>query len=271
MEVVVAKNIGPCFGVTRAINEALKEMSENTYFLGELVHNKIIIDKLNGKVVNNIDEIPDKSKVIIRIHGVTKDIIKKAKEKKLEIIDLTCPKVLKIHELVNERKNNLIIIIGIKDHPEVIGTIGYANEYIIIENENDLKTLEEKLKTNSKKISIFAETTFSNLDFVSLVNKIKRMVKTHIEIIPSICPVIIERQKEVNNMLANCDKLILVGDKNSSNTRNIYELAPDKIIWVESKENLDLKEIKKYNKIGIISGTSTASETINEIISRLGD
>ena len=81
MEIVVAKNIGFCFGVTRAVNESLKEVDDNTYFLGELVHNKETMKKINGKVVDSIEEIPDKAKVIIRAHGVSKEVLKRANEK----------------------------------------------------------------------------------------------------------------------------------------------------------------------------------------------
>lgn len=271
MEIIVAKNIGFCFGITRAVNESSKVKDENTYFLGELVHNKVVMDKLDAKVVEDIEKVPDKKRVVIRAHGTTKEAISRAKEKKLEIIDLTCPKVAKIHELINERKKNLIIVIGSKKHPEVIGTTSYANDYIVIEGVEDLKILEEKLKTNTKKISIFAQTTFSNLEFMSLVNKIRRIAKTYIEVIPSLCPVVLEREKETSNMASTCDMLILVGGKNSSNTKRLYNIAKDKTIWVETKDELDLNEIKKYQKVGIISGTSTDISTINEIIEMLGD
>ena len=268
MEIIVAKNIGFCFGVTRAVTGALNEMNEETYFLGELVHNKETMNKIKGKIVEDIEEIPDKSKVIIRAHGVSKNVLKRALEKKLNVIDLTCPKVAKVHKLVSERKNNLIIIIGKKNHPEVIGTIGYANEYIIIENENDLEELQKKLETNNKKISVFSQTTISNLEFVSLVNKIKRMTRSYVEIIPCICPVTEERHKEANNIASACDLVIVVGSKNSSNTKKLYEsvLCIKDSILVENKDEIDFDKIKNYQKIGIVSGTSTDIDTVNAII-----
>ncbi len=271
MEIVVAKNIGFCFGVTRAINESLKEQDENTYFLGELVHNKETMNKIKGKIVDDIEEIPDKSKVIIRAHGVSKAVLKRALEKKLNIIDLTCPKVAKVHKLVSERKNNFIIIIGKKTHPEVIGTIGYANEYIVVEDENDLVELTKVLANNKKKISIFSQTTFSSLKFVSLVNKIKRITHSYVEIIPCICPVTEERQKEALNIANNVDLVIVIGGKGSSNTTKLYDLVSSikKSIWIENAEELDLNETLNYSKIGIVSGTSTDIETVNEVISKL--
>ncbi len=268
MEIIVAKNIGFCFGVTRAINESLKEMDENTYFLGELIHNKETMSKLKGTIVNDIEEVPDKAKLIIRAHGVTKEIIKRANEKKLKVIDLTCPKVAKVHKLVSERKKNLVIIIGKKTHPEVIGTIGYADEYIIIEDEKDLIELENTLKNNSKKISIFSQTTFSSLKFASLVNKIKRLTKSYVEIIPCICPVTEERQKEALNIASNVDFVIVVGGKDSSNTSKLFDLTSSikGTIWVENKSELEIEKLKNYSKVGIVSGTSTSLDTINEIV-----
>ncbi len=271
MEVVVAKNIGFCFGVTRAVNETLKEVDENTYLLGELVHNKETMGKINGKVVENIEEIPDKSKVIIRAHGVSKEVLKRASEKKLNVVDLTCPKVAKVHKLVSERKNNFIIIIGKKTHPEVIGTIGYANEYIVIEDESDLDELTKVLANNKKKISIFSQTTFSSLKFASLVNKIKRITHSYVEIIPCICPVTEERQKEAINIANSVDLVIVVGGKDSSNTAKLYDIVSDikEAVWIENSNELNLEKIKNHSKVGIISGTSTSMETVNEVISRL--
>ena len=271
MEIIVAKNIGHCFGVARAINEALKEVDDETYFLGELVHNKETLDKLNIRIVEDIEEIPDKAKVVIRVHGVGKSILKRAAEKKLKVIDLTCPKVLKVHKLVSERKNNLIVIIGKKDHPEVIGTTGYANEYIVIEDENDLEILSEKLKDNTKKVSVFSQTTYPSLEFSSLANKIKRMTRSYVEIISCICPVIEERQKEALSLAQMCDLILVIGDKKSSNTLKLYELSSGikATLWIQNKNDLDLEKIKKYNKIGIISGTSTDIEMVSEIVSEL--
>ena len=271
MEIIVAKNIGFCFGVTRAVNEAIKEVDDNTYLLGELVHNKETMSKIKGKVVNDIEEIPDKSKVIIRAHGVSKEVLKRASEKKLNVINLTCPKVAKVHKLVAERKNNFIIIIGKKNHSEVIGTIGYANEYIVIEDENDLIELTKILANNKKKISIFSQTTFPSLKFASLVNKIKRIIHSYIEIIPCICPVTEERSKEAMSIANNVDFMIVVGGKDSSNTSKLYEIVSEvkNSMWIESASELNVDQLKKYNRIGIISGTSTDIETVNSIISKL--
>lgn len=271
MEIVVAKNIGFCFGVTRAVNESLKEVDDNTYFLGELVHNKETMKKINGKVVDSIEEIPDKAKVIIRAHGVSKEVLKRANEKKLNVIDLTCPKVAKVHKLVSERKNNFIIIIGKKTHPEVIGTIGYANEYFIVEDENDLDELTKILANNKKKISVFSQTTFSNLKFVSLVNKIKRITHSYVEIIPCICPVTEERQKEAINIANNVDLVIVVGGKDSSNTTKLYDLVSEikESILIENVDNLNTVELKNASKVGIVSGTSTDIETVDAIVAEL--
>ena len=271
MEIIVAKNIGFCFGVARAVNEAMKAMDDDTYFLGELVHNKETMNKLNGRVVDNIEDIPDKAKVIIRAHGVAKDVIKRANEKKLKIVDLTCPKVSKVHKLVSERKRNFVIIIGKKTHPEVLGTIGYAEDYLIVESDEDLNVLEERLKTNTKKVSVFSQTTFSSIKFVSLVNKIKRMTRSYVEIISCICPVVEEREKETSVIANNADLVIVVGGKDSSNTKKLYELASSikNTIWVEKKDEVNLEEVKNYSKVGIISGTSTDIDSINEIIDEL--
>ena len=126
-------------------------------------------------------------------------------------------------------------------------------------------------KTNTKKVSVFSQTTFSSIKFVSLVNKIKRMTRSYVEIISCICPVVEEREKETSVIANNADLVIVVGGKDSSNTKKLYELASSikNTIWVEKKDELNLEEVKNYSKVGIISGTSTDIDSINEIIDEL--
>ena len=147
MEVIVGKTAGFCYGVKKAINGAIEQVENNNLFcLGEIVHNKQVIEKLEKRGIKFIDDINQiktkNTKVIIRAHGIQKDIYEKAKNQDIEVLDYTCPNVLKIHEIAKEyeQKGFYIILCGKKEHPENIGTISYCgNNYSIVQDEKDVK------------------------------------------------------------------------------------------------------------------------------------
>ena len=154
MEILVGKTAGFCYGVQRAVDGSIKQIKENNndtiYCLGELVHNKQVVSKLQEKgisFIEDLEEIEEKNaKIIIRAHGVAKEVYEKAKKKKIDIADYTCPKVLKTHLIAEEyaQKGFYIVLCGKKDHPEIIGTKSYCgNDFSIIETEQEI---EEVLK-----------------------------------------------------------------------------------------------------------------------------
>ena len=168
MKIEIGKTAGFCYGVKRAVEETKKELDKNKRIdcLGELVHNKQVIEKLEKAGMNIIDEIEQATnKVIIRAHGVPKETMEKAKTKDIEIIDLTCPKVLKIHEIAEKyaKQGYYIFLLGSKKHPENIGTISYCGKNSsIIENEEEaLKELEKFEKSGLKKLLVISQTTYS--------------------------------------------------------------------------------------------------------------
>ena len=162
MEIIIAKNAGFCFGVKRAVEGSLNEIdnSKKVYCLGELVHNKEVINKIEKAgitVISNIDEIKeDNIKLIIRAHGIDKNIYDIAKRRNIEITDYTCPLVSKIHKIAEEYNNNgyYIFLVGNKNHPEIIGTKSHCGDnYSIIENIEDIDDcLEELSKSNIKNL-----------------------------------------------------------------------------------------------------------------------
>ena len=153
MEIIVGKTAGFCYGVKRAVESAENEVNnskEQVYCLGEIVHNKQVVNELKEKgikFVKNIDEANNKT--IIRAHGIPKEVYEKAKQKNIEIIDCTCPNVLKIHKIAKEYADNgyFIFLCGSKTHPENLGTISYCGENVyVIEKENDTFKALEKLE-----------------------------------------------------------------------------------------------------------------------------
>lgn len=277
MEIIVGKLAGFCFGVNNAVTKAseLVKKETNLYCLGELVHNRQVVDSFEQKgvtTVENIDEVPQGAKLIIRSHGISPEIYQKAKQNQNEIYDYTCPKVLKTHYDVEEhKKESYIFICGVKNHPEVVATQGFSGENsYVIENEEDLNQAILKFKQSKmKKIYIISQTTFLLKKFNEFTQTISEKLKEYpIEINNSICASTRTRQEETEEMSKNVDYMIIIGGKNSSNTKKLYEIAKEntKSIHIQTKEQLDLEEIKKYAKIGITAGASTPKENVQEIV-----
>lgn len=281
MEIIIGKTAGFCYGVKRAVEGSLKETSDKQiYCLGELVHNKQVmkeIEKQGIKLIEDINEVPNNSKVIIRAHGVVKEIYEIAKEKNIELVDYTCPNVLKIHEVASKYKNEnyYIFVIGNKTHPETIGTISYCgNNYSCIETEDDINDSIESLKESKiKDLLLIVQTTFSEAKFKLIKEKIKETINDiNIVVKNTICAATSTRQKETENLSKEVDCMIIIGGKNSSNTKKLYELAEkncQKAIAIETKEELNKEELLKYKKIGIMAGASTPKKNIDEVVELL--
>lgn len=274
MEIIIGKNAGFCYGVQRAVNNALEEVKKNkTYCLGEIVHNQNVINKLENSglcFINTIEQA--KGNTIIRAHGVPKDIYEKAEKINIKLIDLTCPSVLKIQNLADEYSNKgyFIIIVGKANHPEVIGIESRAgSEYSIIDNKSDLSKLLNKIN-NKKKILLISQTTHSSKKFDEIVKELKNSINHDVvlEIKKTICPSTEIRQKETEEIAKKVDLMIIIGDKRSSNTNKLYEIACkfcNKVIFISNENELDLKSIKDIDSIGIMAGASTPIEDIIKI------
>ncbi len=276
MEIIVGKLSGFCFGVNNAVSEAEKlvEAEKEIYCLGELVHNRQVIDKLEKKglkIIENIEQAPNNCKLIIRAHGIAPEIYERAKEKNIEVFDYTCPTVKKLHKTIDKaKKDNYIFLIGEKNHPEIIGSKGFAGKNCcIIQDESDINNAIQEFK-NSKmeKLYIAAQTTASVSKFNAYVETIlEKLPNTEIEINKSICDSTRLRQEEVSKISKKVDYMVIIGGKNSSNTTKLYNIAKENCesIHIQTKDELNINEIKKYNKIGISAGASTPKESIEEV------
>lgn len=278
MEVIIGKTAGFCAGVKNTVEIAKKEIikNEKIYCLGELVHNLQVVKELeeNGMItVNSIEKIPNGQRVIFRAHGEAKQIYEKAKMKKLEVIDLTCKKVALIHEKVEKNsKDSFIIIVGKKNHPETIGTKGFAGmNCFVVETEDDIldayMTFE---KTNFSRIYVVAQTTISSNYFDLLSKEIeKNFIEVDTIIDKTICTATELRQKEVFEMSKVFHKMIIIGGKNSSNTKELFKIAEKNCQNVYLIETVkDLKNIKfnKEDKVGIMAGASTPQKSIDDVV-----
>jgi len=233
MEIIVGKTAGFCFGVENAVTKAEKELEirKPVYCLGELVHNRQVVEDLTKKGIVFIDDIKDaKGKVIIRSHGVSKEIYEVAKAKNVELVDLTCPKVLKIHEIAEKYAADgyYILLVGQAGHDEIIGTASYCGEYFsLIEEPEDVKIALEKLeKTEIKNIALICQTTFNLEKFNKIADIVeKELSKKNLEVINTVCSATKERQDETKEIAKACDFMVIIGGRHSSNTRKLYEIS----------------------------------------------
>ncbi len=278
MEIILGKTAGFCYGVKTAVTNAEEKLKEykNVSCLGELVHNGEVIKKLEKLGLSVVENIEDsKSKVIIRAHGISKDIYKKAEALNIEVFDFTCPFVLKIHNIAEEysKKGYYIFLIGGKKHPETIGTISFCGKNsCIIEKEEEIKEAIKKLEESKiKKLLIIVQTTFSLEKFSSFVKKIKNEISDDIklEIKNTICSATKIRQEETANISKEVECMIIIGGKNSSNTKKLYDISKENCentLIIETKNELNIDEIKKFKKIGIMAGASTPNDSIEDVI-----
>lgn len=276
----VGKYAGFCGGVTNSVTKTEKYLNEynNLYCLGELVHNKQVIESLEEKglkTIETLSEVEDNSTVIIRAHGVANSIYEEASKRNINLIDLTCPKVLKIHDKVSEYKDNgyFIILVGSKVHPEVIGTISFCGDKsIVIEDLNDIEEVNNIIKSNNyKDVVIFAQTTIKESLFDEIVDCLKENIK-NLVVENTICNATHLRQQECLEMAKTSDCMIIIGGKNSSNTKKLYEVASSvcpNTYLVETYKELDFNELKKYENIGIMAGASTPKTSIDEVVNNL--
>ena len=262
MKIIVGKYSGFCAGVKYTITRAEEELAKSKngiYCLGEIIHNKQVTADLSKKGLKTIESIEDANeKVIIRAHGTSKKNYEYAKSHNIELIDLTCPNVLRIHEQVKKfsSDNYFIFLLGIKNHPEIIGTYSFCgNNSYIIENTSDITPAINCLKSsNLKNVLIISQTTFSVNLFHEIVLCIKETLdsKFNIHIEKSICNSTDMRQKEANNISKQVSLMIIIGGKNSSNTKKLYEASKtncNNVLHIETKEELDLNFVKNFESI----------------------
>lgn len=283
MEIIIGKSAGFCYGVKRAVDNCEKEIKKvdgkQVYCLGELVHNKQVIQKLENEGVLFIEDINSIQqphvKLIIRAHGVPKSIYDIAKQKEIILEDFTCPNVLKIHRIADryQKEGYYIFLTGSENHPEVQGIISHCGEkYSIIENQEDLNTAFIKLeKSNCNKLVLISQTTYSLERFRLIQEMIKEKLKNDIElkVENTICLATEVRQKDTLELSKKVNKMIIIGGKNSSNTKKLFEIASKNCkdtICIETYEELKNINITENDIIGIMAGASTPQTSIDNVV-----
>ena len=281
-EIVLANPRGFCAGVDRAIEiveKSLEKYDEPVFVRHHVVHNKKVVEDLERKgvkFVKEIDEIPDNAVAIFSAHGVSKTVEDEAKNRKFMYFDATCPLVTKVHLEVQRhaRKGRDIILIGHKGHPEVIGTLGRHpadsdTTIYLIEDYEDI----EKLKINSSDIAYVTQTTLSVDETKGLIEALK--IKYPQIIGPSaddICYATQNRQDAVKQLSLECEIVLVIGSKTSSNSNRLKELAEKcgtKSFLIDDKSDININELKQAMSLGITAGASAPEEIVQEVISFL--
>ena len=282
LKIYLASPRGFCAGVKRAIEiveKSLDKYGKPVYVRHEIVHNKQVVEDLKKKgaiFVEELSDIKDNTRpVIFSAHGVPKSVPEEAELKKLSFVDATCPLVSKVHrEAENLNKAGYhIILIGHKNHPEVIGTMGQLPDGSIdlVQNEEEAKNYENK---DNKKIAFVTQTTLSVDDTKDIIQILKKRFENIRE--PQkedICYATTNRQMAVKNIAKNCDMFFIIGSRNSSNSVRLVEVAKksgcENSILIHSESEIPYDKIQNSNTIGISSGASAPEILVDNFINEL--
>ena len=276
MEVIKAKSAGFCFGVKKAMETVYQQIEANgnkpIYTFGPLIHNEEVVKELKNKGVEVVDSVEElqalkKGIVIIRSHGVSKDIYKIMEDNGITCVDATCPFVKRIHKIVDKEsaQGKKIIIIGNDGHPEVEGIKGWSNTpAVVIEKEEEAVEFSCK---SEEKICIVSQTTFNYNKFKELVEIFEKK-GYDISVVNTICNATEERQTEAKKIAAEADVMIVIGGTHSSNTRKLYEICKNECEnthFIQTLGDLNLDLPKSVRLVGITAGASTPNNIIEEV------
>ena len=274
MKVELAKSAGFCFGVEKAVNtvyEEAKKENEIVYTLGPIIHNEEVVKDMKKRGVEavkmeDLASLP-KGTVIIRSHGVSRDVYNFVKNSGHRVVDATCPFVKKIHAIVSVQsgKGKTVVIIGNPDHPEVMVIKGWGDE-----NTYAVENIEQFINLGLKKdeeIIIVAQTTFNHKKFQEIIDKIS-LLGYDVRCFNTICNATQERQAEAKKIASNVDAMIVIGDKKSSNTGKLVEICQEECkntVFIQTLEDLNYDALLSVDSVGITAGASTPKHIIEEV------
>ena len=275
MEVTVAKTAGFCFGVKRAVEKVYDQIGrteKRIYTYGPIIHNEQVVGDLREKGVEVIDSLEElktlrDAVVVIRSHGVGKNVYEILKENDVEIVDATCPYVKKIHRIVEKQsaEGRKVLIIGSEDHPEVQGIKGWGDERtVVIEDMDDFLKLQ---LPENEKLCIVSQTTFNYKKFQDIVEKISK-TRYDITVLNTICNATQERQVEAMRIASQVDVMLVIGGKHSSNTQKLYDICRKECkntYYIQTLGDFNPECISSVRSVGIPAGASTPNNIIEEV------
>jgi 4-hydroxy-3-methylbut-2-enyl diphosphate reductase len=274
----LAESAGFCYGVRRAVEMAEKATESGPcYTLGALIHNRLETDRLAalGAVrADGVDSIPPGSRVIMRSHGSPASDYAALRAKNCEIIDATCPNVARIHRIVREAEaeGRTPVVIGDKGHPELIAICGQCSRAVVVRDAEELeKFTKEGVIGRDDPISVVFQTTFIK-NAAKICGEIIKKEYTNFKIFDTMCEATSRHQREAAQLAAECEAMIVVGDRNSANSRHLAELCANscnRVIFTETACELELSELDDVKSIGITAGASTPAWIIKEVFNKM--
>ena len=278
MQVTVAKSAGFCFGVQRAVDTVYEQVEKGVrpiYTYGPIIHNEVVVQDLEEKGVQVLESQEDleqlnEGTVIIRSHGVGKEIYDQISAKGLNCVDATCPFVKKIHRTVEKESaaGRQIIIIGNDNHPEVEGIKGWCRHpALVIESAEQAEALNLPEGT---KVCVVSQTTFNDKKFKDLVEILDKKRYDRI-VVNTICNATEERQTEARQIAGKVDAMIVIGGSHSSNTQKLFEICRkecENTYYIQTVHDLDLEVLRSTGLVGITAGASTPKKIIEEVQKR---
>lgn len=272
MKVTLSRSAGFCIGVKRAIEKAVMtaKKKDRVFILGDIVHNETVCKDLISKGIRKIKRLDDgKGKtLIIRAHGAPLSVYKKAEEYGYKIVDATCPMVKEIHEIAkkDEKKGRTVIIIGDRDHDEVLGIKGsLASKALVIDPKGRFPVKELRAL---KKASVVVQSTQNSVAVASLLYRISTIVGD-IRFHDTICSPTKNRQKDAKTLPLTNDAVVVIGSRNSANTKRLYEISRKlnkRTCWISSCRDIDPGILKGAKSVAVLAGASTPENVISDVV-----
>ncbi len=276
----LAKTAGFCFGVAKAVEavEALLDQGTTVRTLGPLIHNPTFVHQLEERgvvAIHTVDEAKSEDTVVIRSHGVPKEVIDGLQEKNIKFFDATCPFVQKIHKIVSntDEKCDIIVVIGDSAHPEVIGIVGHSSApAYVVGFASELETLLTADESVGKHPVIVSQTTF-RLDEWNRCTEVVKRLCPRASLHDTICRATADRQQEAERLASSCDIMVVIGGKNSSNTTKLCQICSEHCptYHVETAEDIPVSAIKTAECVGVTAGASTPGCIIKEVLTNMSE
>ena len=279
-EIKLAKTAGFCFGVNRAVELVYEmvEKGEKVCTLGPIIHNAQLVDDLKSRgvlIAESPSDCKEGYKLVIRTHGVEKQIIEELENSDVDFVNATCPFVTKIHNIVKKQNENVTVLIaGDEKHPEVLGIASYCKgKYFVFKNETELlKIIQNNDYVNNLECICVCQTTFSKKEWEKC-EKIIKKVCTNCQIFDTICNATSERQYEAAEISKQSDAMIVIGGRHSSNTCKLHEVCSENCVsfLIETADELKDINLEDYDVVGVTAGASTPSVIIKEVLKSMSE
>ena len=273
MEIVIAKHGGFCRGVQKAVDIAMSINPHNTYIFGEIIHNPEVVKEISDRgivMANSLADVPDGATLIIRSHGVGKSVYDECQRRNIKVVDCTCEFVLRTQRIIREQYalGKSIVIVGEREHPEVVGLNGWCDNqaYVFASENDDFSVLPQK------NCVIVAQTTYSKEKFEKIIKNLNNSRGKTVEVFQTICYTTIGRQNEAREIARQCDAVLVIGGLNSSNTNKLYDICKQyckNVIRLGSFAQFNKKTIKRFEKVGLVTGASTPNVQTQEVLLKM--